>query len=47
MNLECYGSDEAVGLAEGERKYMSDILAQEQAAGLEVEDIMRLAEREW
>jgi hypothetical protein len=37
-------SDEAVGFAEGERKYMSEILAEEKAAGLEVEDIMRLAE---
>ena len=36
-------SDEAVGFAEGERKIMADILAQEQAAGLGVEDIMRLA----
>ena len=37
-------SDEAVGFAEGERKYMSDILAEEKAAGLEVEDIMRITE---
>ena len=37
-------SDEAVGFAEGERKYMSEILAQEKAAGLEVEDIMRITE---
>ena len=36
-------SDEAVGFAEGERKIMADILAEEQAAGLGVEDIMRLA----
>ena len=35
-------SDEAVGFAEGERKVMSDILAEEQAAGLAVEDIMRI-----
>jgi hypothetical protein len=37
-------SDEAVGFAENERKVMQDILAREQAGGLDVEDIMRLGE---